>query len=659
LYFALFPSLHSSVSHFFPLSLPFPSHKHTHPSLVHFFSSSLMHFKLPSFKKKPAQKVDSRQTPRALLLPEILELVFSFIDDDTLHDTALLVCRQWFSLNKHRIIREISWSEVSKNSNSKPLDKLISRLPRVTHLKWTSNDQPKISKDSQKLFQALQGLDNAVRTNVTGNLRAVDLEGSDSFLLKTLSYLPSITVLHLRILEDHAIDMKNILQVCPHLHTLQLDSKSTFYLRGSWITTSDNKDSGADLSTSMRPILPLRSISFGNACFSQASLESLLEVTPHLKYLQLCNLRLQGSEGDYDWSRLYKCLVSLGLQLHSIHFSIFGRPAAEDSEEVREKVLMICPQATEWAFRSSDLTPILKHCLQELPNYVTTLNLVKDSVNLPKKALALHQYLCESRHLLHLKAGQSFCLIERMDLHGRWMALPDSEERSYLQPGVWMCRQLQTLQIEIHNLVTPINLSSTVRTRVLFGYISRVCPNLRELEIWESDNNPGFNLELDGGFCLLGSLRLLEHLRIGSGKNRRVLRPRDVKWIIKSGGSRVSKIERKDIMSTWMRMLIKDRAQDEERQRRVAQGIAPGFVAPDGLEPELGRDLMNLGLMIDAKAMLDQMNSDEGYDSFPRLQSLSIYSDSRRRTSPEKEYHRINVSNLRDQSNGGAGVVAF
>ncbi|KAG0371839.1 hypothetical protein BGX24_001099, partial [Mortierella sp. AD032] len=305
-----------------------------------------------------------------------------------------------------------------------------------------------------------------------------------------------------------------------------------------------------------------------------------------------------------------------------------------DSEEIREKVLMICPQATEWAFRSSDLTPILKQCLQELPNYVTTLDLVKDSVNLPNKALALHQYLCESRHLLHLRAGQSFCLIERMDLHGRWTALPDSEESAYLQPGVWMCRKLQTLQIEVHNLVAPKYLSSPIRTRVLFGYISRVCPNLRELEIWESDNNPGFNLELNGGFCLLGSLRLLEHLRIGTGKNDRILKSLDVQWIVKSGGSRSSKNARKEFMYPWLGSLAKDRAQDEERQRCVAQGIAPGFVAPDGLEPELARDLMNLGLMIDAKVMLDQMNSNEG----------------RKRTSPEKEFTRLHVAALKERS---------
>ncbi|KAF9123977.1 hypothetical protein BGW39_008553 [Mortierella sp. 14UC] len=618
-----------------------------------------MHFKLPSFKKRPVQTAVSRQTPRALLLPEVLERVFFFVDDNTLHDTVLLVCRQWFSINKCRVIRELSWSDTSKDNNSMRLDKLISKLPRATHLIWASNDQNDVSKNSQKLFKALQGLGDTDRTNATGTLREVDLEGTDSFLLKTLSYLPSITVLRLRILQDHAIDMDHILQTCPRLHTIQLDSTSTFYLRGNWITPNNNSSTGTDLSHSRTSILPLQSLHLENACFSQASLESLLEAAPRLKHLQLRNLRQQDSEGDYDWSRLYRQLTSLDIQLHSIHFSIFGRPAADDAEEAREKVLMICPHATEWTFRSSDLTPIVKQCLQELPNFITTLDLVKDSVNLASKGLALHQYLCASPHLLHLKAGQSVCLIERMDLYGRWMALPDNDESAYRQPGIWMCRQLQTLQIEIHSLVSPFYLSSPVRTRVLFGYISYVCPNLRELEIWEPDNNPGFSLELDGGFCLLGRLQALEHLRIGTGKNRRVLRSHEVKWIVKSGQSRASKLARRDIVNSWTRMLIKDRVKEEERQSRVAQGIAPGFVAPEWLAPELDRVLKNLGLMIDVKLILDQMNSEEGYDSFPRLQSLSIYSDGRKRLSPEKEYHRINVSILKDQSGLQGGVMTF
>ncbi|KAF9140482.1 hypothetical protein BGX30_006453 [Mortierella sp. GBA39] len=161
------------------------------------------------------------------------------------------------------------------------------------------------------------------------------------------------------------------------------------------ISINDNHDTGS-------LTLPLRSLHLENASFSQSSLESLREVTPHLKYLQLRNLRRQDSEENNS-------LVSLALPPQSIHFSVFRQQAAEGAEEVREKVLMICAQTIEWSFRSSDMTPILKQCLQEPPDVLTTLNLATDSVNQPNNAPALHQYL-------YPKAGQSSYLIERMDL---------------------------------------------------------------------------------------------------------------------------------------------------------------------------------------------------------------------------------------------------
>ncbi|KAF9140084.1 hypothetical protein BG015_001796, partial [Linnemannia schmuckeri] len=539
-----------------------------------------------------------------------------------------------------RLFRELTWDDSSKTSSTRRLDILISRLPRATHLKWTTRYNDLISPDTWKIFEALQGLNSSkdqtsIRDN--GGLRAADLAGSVCFLLKALPYIPSITVLRLCIMQHNSISMEYILQTCPRLQSLQLDSPSTFYLQGDWIgpRNKDNHDTGS-------PTPPLRSFHLENACFSQSNLESFLKVTPHLKHLQLRNLRRQDSGEDYNWSRLYECLVSLALPLQSIHFSIFGQQAANDAQEAREKVLMICPQATEWSFRSSDLTPILRQCLLELPNVLTTLTLVTDSVNQPSKALALHQYLCESPHLLHLRAGRSSCLIERMDLFGRWMSLPRNGEESHRQPGIWMCRQLQTLHIEVHNLAAADRPSSPTRSRVLFGYISRVCPNLRDLEIWEPDNIPGLFLQLGGGLCLLARLRLLEHLRIGTGTNLQVLKPRDVKWLTKSGYSSVSKQERRDGMASWPALIIKERQREHEWLDRVARGEAPGFVPPQAVEQALIQDLRNLGLLEDVKLMLDQMNSKEGYDSLPRLRSLSIYSDGQTRLSPEKEYRRMN-----------------
>lgn len=597
-----------------------------------------MLFKLSiALKKKFAH---SNPTPAALLLPEILERVFDFIDDDTIHDTIILVCRLWFSINQRRLFRELTWNEVPKTNSARRLEEFILRLPSATRLKWTTRYNDLISPDARNILQALERINNSKdQSSITNNggLRTADLTGSVPFILKILSYLPSITVLRLCIMQNNSIDMDYIFQICPRLQSLQLESPSTLYLPGCWVGSSNNKNTGSS-------IPPLRSLYLENACFSQSSLESLLQATPHLKHLQLRNLRRQEFGEGYSWNCLYKCLVSLALSLQSIHFSVFGQQPVDDAQEAYEKVSTICPHATEWSFRTSDLTPILRQSLQELPNVVTTLNLVTESVDQSNKALALHQYLCESPHLLHLKASQSYCLIERMDLFGHWMPLPRYGEDAYRQPGIWMCRQLQTLHIQVHKLRPADRQVSPTRCRVLFGYISRVCPNLRDLEIREPENVPGLYLELPGGFCLLARLRLLENLRIGSGKNSQILKPRDVKWLTKFGRSATSKQERREGMICWQEALVKERQRVNDLWDRVSRGEASKFIPPQGVEPELIQDLKNLGLLEDVKLMLDQMNSNAGYDSVPRLRSLSVYSDGETgRLSPEKECRRMNV----------------
>ena len=111
-----------------------------------------MLFKLPTALKK----VNSKSTPSALLLPEVLERVFDFIDDNTIHDTIILVCHLWFLINQRRLSRELTWNDSSKASSAKRLDKFISRLPSATHLKWTTKYNDLTTPDARKIFQELE-----------------------------------------------------------------------------------------------------------------------------------------------------------------------------------------------------------------------------------------------------------------------------------------------------------------------------------------------------------------------------------------------------------------------------------------------------------------------------------------------------------------------
>ncbi|KAH7049482.1 hypothetical protein BKA57DRAFT_535180 [Linnemannia elongata] len=230
------------------------------------------------------------------------------------------------------------------------------------------------------------------------------------------------------------------------------------------------------------------------------------------------------------------------------------------------------------------------------------------------------------------------------------MPLPDTERMPTVNQVSGWYRQLQSLHIEFHNLGPSDRQLSPTRCRVLFGYISRLCPNLCDLEIWEPENIPGLFLELAGGLCLLTSLRLLENFCIGFGKNPQILKPRDARWLTDSGHPATSKQERRHGMGSWPGAIVKERQRANNQRERISRGGASKFVPPQGVEPELLEGLKNLGLLEDVKLMLGQMKSNAGYDSLPQLRSLSVYSDGETGLSPENEYLRKNIKALANES---------
>ncbi|KAH7059987.1 hypothetical protein BKA57DRAFT_446100 [Linnemannia elongata] len=51
----------------------------------------------------------SPPTLSPLEIPELLELIFSFLDDITINRSVVAVCRQWNHLNQHRLYRDLWW----------------------------------------------------------------------------------------------------------------------------------------------------------------------------------------------------------------------------------------------------------------------------------------------------------------------------------------------------------------------------------------------------------------------------------------------------------------------------------------------------------------------------------------------------------------------
>ncbi|KAF9140481.1 hypothetical protein BGX30_006452 [Mortierella sp. GBA39] len=645
--------------------------------------------------KKTAQ---TSPTPRVFEIPEILDRIFFFIEEDfVLSHSIVLVCRQWLWMNQHRLRRGVSWAGDSNKPSSDmiKIDRVLARLPRATQLVWSSTDDVLKEKHTQRLIQALRenndhyiqrlqlnAANNVVVVGDTSNinsksnriigrwkdgllkpnnkaplskgvLRELDLRGPAALFLRVLPFLTSLTTLQLRLLWPETIQVHTVLNACPHLLTLHLDAPSVIHLPGSWNASTETVLGVEPINKN--GLLPLQSFILENASFAQTSLEDLLVLTPHLANLQLRNLRpdtTSVNKNSYNWSSLFCQLTALSLlPLRSIHFSVYGQAATEDEEQ--EKVLVVCPRSSEWAFRSFDLTPSVTSCLNQLRNTLTTLDLVaSEGQAVNNYDLALHRYLCASPHLLHLKAANSVCLIERMDIHKRWttsVRVSNGSVVQDLQPGIWACRNLQTLHIRVHSLGSAALQTLPIRSRIVFGYISTVLPQLCHLELFELENNPGLSINLFGGLCLLARLRHLESFRLGTGTTPQKARAGDVRWMIPSGQNRVGRMERKEVVATWGLLMTAER--DAERSR---QETFPGYASMDDnhpcTEPQVVEGLIMLGLLADVKVLVDQMNSKEGYRSWPRLKYLSVYQKhlSRTITCLEKGFERLMKGNTMD-----------
>lgn len=465
-------------------------------------------------------------------------------------------------------------------------------------------------------------------------LRDLDVTGTGALFRQLLPLLGSLTGLRVQFMGYEVLNVDSVLGACPSLVSLRLESrKEECLLQLSSTRTEDNAATSS-------PRLLLRTFIVENVTITQPCLDYLLAVSPRLKDLQLRNLcpnKTITTPQIEQWSWLMTKLPAHGISLSSVHFSSKkGQPTTE--EEAFEKIMMVAPRSQEWVWRVTDFTPALTHCLRQLPNVVTYLELIQ-----PFTAYSngdeLHQYLCASPHLLHLKALYAVAMVDRMDIHGRWT----NPSLSHPKPsGIWACRNLRTLHISCYAIGANTLEDRKGRSRIVFGYISRVLPRLEDLTIVEYfASSPCLSLELQGGFCLLARLSQLAHLRIGDDDLKKVFKAADLRWIVPSGHINGGRIERSYIYRTWGDLLAEE-AKTTAKKKNVREEDMTKDV-------ELWKSLEDLGLLLDVKKMVDEMeaNSEAYKGGMRKLRDLAIYRNLLSGpTRPEKEYLRLANDNF-------------
>lgn len=591
--------------------------------------------------------------PSPFDIPEVLVQVFAHLDEITLRKSVILVCRLWLKMNLDRLHhRHLDWDWAW---GSTKLEKtLIKRLGASRLYCYGSGyggegnafcTDP-IMRTMAKLLTKHEQLFERDGSAISMFRPLLELDVHNILLptdMKSHFRLPA-TLTSLKIAAEAysacKVQIGLILSGCPLLEVLQVSKPGVMVIDGPWVPASHDR---------RRPFR-LQTLVIKNAKIQQSSLEDLLTLTPDLQELKLlslakrddqfpCSHVTQPGDAQYDWNSLFEHLKSLPITLRAFQFSVHSQihPArieVMEEYEVRQKTINVCPKATEWSLLPTEVTPGLIKEMVLLPNIITTLEIVTEGAwcqgfsskgaESSKTGLHLiHQYLCESPHLVHLKIIRAAILFEDLDLYNRaryddldlggdrmW-GDQDMARTMLGKRNVWACRHLETLQVQIHahstRLVWPVH------SRIIFGYISAVCPKLQELSIYVPRHcsynwsthvyQPQLFLQLDGGLCFLSNLDRLRKLKViyGDEESRGIgCQEYELNWISPSGHRTKDRMRRAVTMANWTLQL----EAEETLERRFSSQTKPSMVT--GEDP--GDQLRNLGLLSDVRRVVEEMD---------------------------------------------------
>ncbi|KAF9340739.1 hypothetical protein BGZ91_000472 [Linnemannia elongata] len=498
-------------------------------------------------------------TVTALDIPEILYHIFSFIDHFTLSKTVVLVCRLWFLMNRHRVVRQEHWDAEFTLRRAK---EIIGRMPGTARLSWSSGtDRLQEELDWIVLRKTLEQNHDQYLKRQQQQQQDLDRDQQQTSIVRNkFGRRLQDVIPTLPFIDDPLRDLQlsGVVDDCKRLTSIQGVLPFLTHLKLQWRKTSTFYMDQLLLSCPLLEVLHAESTEGLELPGPWTSLEDLISQAPHLHQLLLVNLLRNEwlywpffSNVSYSWADLYQCLRRLPhQQFTSFHFSVQDQTIPDP--DLKAMMSDICPQSTEWTFRAKDLTPTLTRYLNELPNVVTSLELV-----------------CP--------------LLHDLEIH-----IPEHQTR-------WT----------------------------------------RDLDF------PNLDMTLQGGFCLLTRLKHLERLRLGRVQQRMTFDPLHLNWMVASGQSARYREERRKIVAGWDECLVKEARQVNRRTERArAQIYKRSETLAVVTEDRLVQDLKHLGLVLDVKEVLDEMDSPT-YRCWPVLQRVSIFNDHGLGLSPADELMRL------------------
>ncbi|KAF9151978.1 hypothetical protein BG015_005949 [Linnemannia schmuckeri] len=574
----------------------------------------------------------------ALSIPEILEHILAFLSLKDRQIAAQFVCKRWRSICKGLAPVPFIWPLCLPDDENQTARGLIHLAHNITIRVF----QSKHATERLASWAAMMGMiSDALLERRQSKLRSLHvMEGvivNLSVQLSQLPVLPNLTTL--KIDRENWWDVMHLFTIfkkCPNLEELIIKPTwTTRYVHDNMSSLMDPSYEDALVNEAQVPMTRLRTCILYKMMVTIPALKVFLETCPRLSELILINI-FRFNRADHRFIQLgdHQPIIDLiGTHcptLKKLHFSAHDK-ALTDLEVT--SILGHFPNFEEYSFSIRDAGPALLAGLRTvIANRVTTLNLLAIQVHQSTCLPTLRDILCTFIHLIHLRAPSMEYYHEDMDvndvrgqIHARWnpsrfrhqAAMTEGPNGQY----IWACRGLRTLHMTVGGRSGDTN--SSYNALIMFGFLSRQCPQLQELHL----RRTMVDLSFKGGLCLLTRLQELERVKITTGSDYE-LDEQALFWLRTTPSTidrihyPLLKLKTKRDCHNWVHRLPGTATSVRACWNRIIE---------DG--QRVGVDLNNVGLREDLFEWMGERYGSLKLPTWPKLQFFSIETKERRNTS--------------------------
>ncbi|KAF9346831.1 hypothetical protein BGX26_001662 [Mortierella sp. AD094] len=504
----------------------------------------------------------------ATQIPEVLWEIFSYLSHFDLQYSVSGVNRLWYSISSDLIQGEIHWKDTfTLQEQNMCLARMGSIQVKTLHFlaqdrrtypAFPQGIEQDVEDAWKKLLQTISTL--AERKNEfigkSGNdhATAIATTGSDHKLLpwKRIVYsgwnyfndrmdplirqhcenFRGVRSVHLKHLSPGTVDLSCIFSNLLNLEELAIESSesSPFTFKRNctiaWKERKDQIEKKHEVNRQQQP-LKLHTFKLRHLIVNQDTLEMIIGAFPNLHTLELKFMisNVNPNIVTIDRSSLVDFLAQQCPGLTHFHLSISGiRISMEEIQRIHASF----PKLSSLSIPERDAIP---GTLDLFVDRLTSLEIECFEYSYASElGDMLHAYLCQAPLLLHLRAYRTRLHQEHFILQLSESAASDpfryaNPQDAFNQP-IWACRDLKTLYLLVASQHHVASNQETAMSRRMFGYISRVCPNLEDLAI----ERTFLHTDIKSGLSLLSRCKKLKRLRIYTSLQP-YLTERDLDWI--------------------------------------------------------------------------------------------------------------------------------